>query len=166
MCIGDSATVSEDDRSKLLAEGVILRAMYYYLLTSVFGDVPFYTIDVNTEELLNQTARLPRMSAVETRNYLIEELMEVVPDLDQVRSSEIADNRMGAAVGWMLAAKMAMWNKQWDTALEALGELEKIYGTLDQYPLSDIPFRMKNTPESILEIQHSYNTGGLIYTSN
>ncbi len=160
------ATVSEDDRSKLLAEGVILRAMYYYLLTSVFGDVPFYTIDVNTEELLNQTARLPRMSAVETRNYLIEELMEVVPDLDQVRSSEIADNRMGAAVGWMLAAKMAMWNKQWDTALEALGELEKIYGTLDQYPLSDIPFRMKNTPESILEIQHSYTSGGLIYTSN
>ncbi len=160
------ATVSEDDRSKLLAEGVILRAMYYYLLTSVFGDVPFYTIDVNTEELLDQTARLPRMSAVETRNYLIEELMEVVPDLDQVRSSEIADNRMGAAVGWMLAAKMAMWNKQWDTALEALGELEKIYGTLDQYPLSDIPFRMKNTPESILEIQHSYTSGGLIYTSN
>lgn len=66
----------------------------------------------------------------------------------------------------MLAAKMAMWNKQWDTALEALGELEKIYGTLDQYPLSDIPFRMKNTPESILEIQHSYTSGGLIYTSN
>lgn len=34
------ATVSEEDRRKLLAEGVILRAMYYYLLTSVFGDVP------------------------------------------------------------------------------------------------------------------------------
>ena len=161
-----NATVSEDDRQKLLAEGMILRAMYYYLLTSVFGDVPFYTIDVNTEELLNQAARLPRMSAVETRNYLIEELMDNVPSLDQVRSSEVADNRMGAAVGWMLAAKMAMWNKQWDTALEALAELEKIYGTLDQYPLSDVPFRMKNTPESILEIQHSYTSGGLIYTSN
>lgn len=147
------ATVSEEDRRKLLAEGVILRAMYYYLLTSVFGDVPFYTIDVSTEELLNQTARLPRMPAAETRDYLIGELMTMVPDLDQVRSSEVADNRMGAAVGWMLAAKMAMWNKQWDTALEALAELEKIYGTLDQYPLSDIPFRMKNTPESILEIQ-------------
>lgn len=90
----------------------------------------------------------------------------MVPDLDQVRSSEVADNRMGAAVGWMLAAKMAMWNKEWDTALEALAELEKIYGTLDQYPLSDIPFRMKNTPESILEIQHTYTSGGLIYTSN
>ena len=68
-------------------------------------------IDVNTEELLNQMARLPRMSAVETRNYLIEELMEVVPDLDQVR---LRDRRQphGLRPSVMLAAKMAMWNKQ------------------------------------------------------
>ena len=164
--LSDIEEASEADRQPLLAEGMVLRSFYYWLLTCVFGDVPFYTKEVADNSVMMEIARLGRMPAKDTRDYLIDELKRYVPFMDQVRSSEIADNRMGAAVGWMLAAKMAMWNKQWDTALEALGELEKIYGTLDQYPLSDIPFRMKNTPESILEIQHSYTSGGLIYTSN
>ena len=108
----------------------------------------------------------PRMSAVDTRDYLIKELQECVPGMEQIRSSEVDDNRSGAAMGWMLIAKMAMWNKEWDTALAALENLEKIYGDLMQYPLEDIPFRYKNTPESIFEIQHTYTAGGLNYSSN
>lgn len=106
------------------------------------------------------------MSAVETREYLIKELSAIVPLMDQVRSSEVASNRTGAATGWMLIAKMAMWNKKWDTAIDAISKLEEIYGDLDQYPLEDVMFRNKNTPESIFEIQHSYVAGGLNYTSN
>lgn len=69
------------------------------------------------------------MSAVETREYLIKELSAIVPLMDQVRSSEVASNRTGAATGWMLIAKMAMWNKKWDTAIDAISKLEEIYGT-------------------------------------
>lgn len=86
--------------------------------------------------------------------------------MDQVRSSEVADNRMGAAMGWMMIAKLAQWNHRWDDALEALGELEKIYGDLQQYPLEDIMFRNKNTPESIFEVQRTYTPGGLSVTTN
>ena len=101
-----------------------------------------------------------RMSAKETRDYLIDELQRYVPSMDQVRSSEVADNRMGAAMGWMMIAKLAQWNHRWDDALEALGELEKIYGDLQQYPLEDIMFRNKNTPESIFEVQWTSQTSG------
>ena len=83
-----------------------------------------------------------------------------------MRSSEVADNRMGAAMGWMMIAKLAQWNHRWDDALEALGELEKIYGDLQQYPLEDIMFRNKNTPESIFEVQRTYTPGGLSVTTN
>lgn len=70
-------------------------------------------------------------------------------------------------MGHMLIAKLAMWNKDYDKALEAIAVLEQIYGDdLSVYPVSDIPFRMKNTPESIFEVQHTYTAGGLIYTSN
>ena len=169
--------LDDDEKNALLAEIVIMRAFYYYLLTSFWGDVPFYTEDVSDTETMNRIARLPRMSAVETRAALIKELNEYIHYLPQVRTSENEGNRAGAAVGLMLVAKMAMWNAAKDTdaesdtywydiALEALGALEDIYGDLAQYPLEDIKFRYKNTPESIFEVQHTYTPGGVIYTSN
>lgn len=169
--------LEDDEKNPLLAEIVIMRAFYYYLLTSFWGDVPFYRDDVSDTETMNRIARLPRMSAVETRASLIDELNEYIPYLPQVRTSENEGNRAGAAVGLMLVAKMAMWNAAKDTeaesetywydvALEALNSLEEIYGDLAQYPLEDIKFRYKNTPESIFEVQHTYTAGGVIYTSN
>lgn len=161
-----NSPLPEKDKIELLGEGKIMRAFYYYVLTSFFGDVPFYRTNVSTPEIQLEIARLPRMSAIETRKSLIDELLEIVPQMKQIRTSEVEGNRAGAAMGWMLIAKMAMWNKDWDTALKALDNLEPIYGALDQYPLSDIPFRFKNTPESIFEIQHTYTAGGVNYTSN
>lgn len=162
----ENSPLADDDKEQLLGEGKILRAFYYWLLTSFFGDVPYYTVDVADEQIQAQVGKLPRMSAVETRSELIEELQACVPKMPQIRTSEVEGNRCGAAMGWMLIAKMAMWNKDWDTALQALTSLESIYGDLAQYPLSDVPFRYKNTPESIFEIQHTYTPGGLNYTSN
>ncbi len=154
------------DKIELKGEAQIIRAFYYYLLTSFFGDVPYYTVDVATQEIQLEIARLPRMSAVETRNKLIAELQELCPLLPQKRTSDIEGNRAGAAMGWMLIAKMAAWNKDWDTVIDAVDHLEEIYGDLNQYPLEDIMFRNKNTPESIFEIQHTYTIGGVNYSSN
>lgn len=159
-------TLDEHDYFNLLGEGLIMRALYYYHLTCFFGDVPFYTHDINTVEKLKEVAEYPRMSAVQTRDSLIHELSRVVPQMDQIRSCEVADNRSGAAVGWMLIGKMALWNEEWDVAIDACKHLESIYGSLDQYPLEDLMYRRKNTPERILEIQHSYTAGGLTYVSN
>ena len=93
-----------------------------------------------------RVARLPRMSAVETREKIIAELLEILPMMEQARTSDVEGNRSGAAMGWMLVTKMAMWNKDYDTALSAIARLEEIYGSLDQYPIDDIMFRNKNTP--------------------
>lgn len=162
----ERSPLEDEVKNELLAEGKVMRALYYWLLTSTFGDVPFYTIDVATDEIRRQIARMGRMPAGETRNDLIDELQKCVTDMKQVRSSEVDDNRCGAAMGWMLIAKMAMWNHEWQTALNALGELEKIYGDLAQYPLEDILWRKKNMPERIFEIQHTYTQGGLTVVNN
>ena len=149
-----------------LCEAKILRAYYYYLLTSFFGDVPFYEDYVATPEDLKRVSALPRMSAVETRAALCEELLSFAPAMEQIPTSEEKGNRCGAAMAWMLIAKMQMWNGRWDEALSALEQLRDIYGSLGQYSLNDIPFRYKNTPESIFEIQHTYEKGGVSYSSN
>ncbi len=183
-----TAPIDDWEKLNFLQETATMRAFYYYLLTSHFGDVPFYTEEVATQADMDRIARYPRMSAVATRTYLIEELnsyLEQMKDADlagttdkkfYIRTSEIEGNRAGAPMALMLVAKMAMWNAAKDTehdpvywydiALVALKELEGIYGSLAQYPLNEIMFRYKNTPESIFEIQHTYTSGGLTYVSN
>ena len=158
--------VPDEVKKPLIAEGVIMRAFYYWFLTSTFGDVPFYTEHVADVEVLSRISKLGRMSAVDTRNYMIDELLAHLENLPQVRTSESKDNRCGAAMGWMLVGKLAMWNKKWEVARDAMLKLQDIYGDLSQYPLEDIPFRYKNTPESIFEIQHTYSASGLQYVTN
>ncbi len=162
----ENSPMGEKEKAPLLAEAKIARAFYYYLLTSFFGDVPFYRDFVSSEEDVKRISALPRMDASETRESLIEELEACVPDCSQVRTCDIEGNRMGGAMGWMLIAKMAMWNKEWTRALEAISHLDSIYGNITDYSLDDIPFRMKNTPESIFEIQHEYEAGGIDYTAS
>lgn len=160
------APLEDEVKNRLLAEGMVMRAYYYWFLTSTFGDVPFYTEDVADAEVLDEIAQLPRMPAVDTRNYLIDELLEYVPHLPQLRTNDVSGNRSGAAMGWMLIGKLAQWNKQWDVAKDAMDKLEQIYGNLNQYPLEDIMFSNKNSLESIFEAQFTYSETGLQVTTN
>lgn len=162
----ESAPINEDVKKKLLAEGVVLRAYYYWFLTSTFGDVPFYTEHVADDEVLDRISKLGRMPAKDTRDYLIKELQEYVPLMDQVRSDQIENNRVGAAMGWMILGKLAQWNKEWTIARDAMLKVEGIYGDLEQYSLEDIKLRNKNTSESIFEIQYTYSETGLKVTTN
>lgn len=175
--IESSTYISEPQRIELLCETKALRAMYYYVLTCMFGDVPFYLDDVTDFDAMDRIAVLPRMSAVETRATLIKDLQEIAPLAPQTRTSDNAGARVGAALCWHLIGKMALWNafkdvpankvKWLDTAIEALGHLEGIYGDLADYDYGyNAMFRNKNTPESIMEIQHAYMRGGVSYVSN
>lgn len=177
-----TSPISDQQKAPLIAEAKVMRAFWYYQLTCNFGDVPFYTDYVKDSDEMNRIARMGRMSAIQTRSYLIDELREILSvdggtaALPALRTSDIETGRGGWALGQMLIAKMAMWNAAKDdpsnaidwyaTALEALRSLETVYGDLKDYPLSDLYFRVKNTPEVIYEVQHVYNTAGLSYVSN
>lgn len=160
----ERSTLSDSEKMPYAVETRILMSYYYYVLTSFFGDVPFYEDYIENEEDMNRIARLGRMSAVETRKTLIDELLLYVPTLPQIRTSDQEYNTCGAAMGWMLIAKMAAWNKDWDNVIYACEHLEAIYGDLSQYPYMDVCFRNKNTPESIFEVNFEYEEGGIDYT--
>lgn len=159
--------LNDEQYHQLLCEAKTLRAFYYWTLTCFFGNVPFYFDDVTDNEVLNRIQVLPRMDANETRAKVIEDLQSIAPLDTQTRTSDNAGARLGSACAYMLIAKMAMWNHEWDTALDALKEIEKIYGDFSQYDYyENVLFRNKNTPESIMEVQHTYVQGGLVYISN
>lgn len=153
--------INENEAAPLYAEAAVLRSFYWYILTSTFGDVPFYTERV-TEENRTKIVKLPRMSATEIRNFCIEELRKELSAMPARRTYDSGtDYRVGRALGLMLGGKLCLWNKDWDGALEFFGQLETIYGDLSQYPLSDVPFSVKYSRESIWEVPNIYEANGL-----
>lgn len=162
----EKSDLSEKVKAPLLAEANIMMALYYYHLTCIFNGVPYYTEFIDSPEALKRIAVLPRTDADEIRDNLIELLQEWTPKCSQVRSCDVENNRAGAALGWMLIAKMSMWNHRWDDAVDAIGHLEAMYGDLSSYSLDDLLWRRKNTPERIYEIQHKREIGGISYVGN
>ena len=153
--------INENEAAPLYAEAAVLRSFYWYILTSTFGDVPFYTERV-TEENRTRIVKLPRMSATEISNFCIEELRKNLSAMPARRTYDSGtDYRVGRALGLMLGGRLCLWNKDWDGALEFFGQLETIYGDLSQYPLSDVPFSVKYSRESIWEVPNIYEANGL-----
>lgn len=172
-CISGSA-LPEEVKMPLAAEARVMRAMYYYLLTCMFGDVPFYTSMVDSNERLEEIRRLPRTPANEIRQALYDDLAQnALPWFTEenglkCRASEVADNRSGYAMALMLMAKFAMWNEDWNGALGPLQTLEELYGefTEGNYPLKETQWRYKNPAETIFEIQHDWSLTGTKYSGN
>lgn len=164
--------LTEEQKIQLLCEAKALRGWYYLYLTNMFGDVPFYFDPIRTMEDQDRIGALGRMPAKATRDSIIVDLQKIAPHATQTRTSDNKGARAGAALAYMIIAKCAMWNAAedpayWDMALDAIASLESIYGDFSQYDYKEnVLFRNKNTPESILEVQHAYRQGGISYTSN
>lgn len=188
-CI-ERAPIADSVKGYLAAEGRVLRAMYYYLLTSMFDGVPYYTCMVDNYHVQDSIRVLPRTPADTIRARLYDDLRDnAIPYFTEesglkVRGGDAKDNRSGYAHGLMLMAKMAMWNacsqdkdapkdaaysREWfEKALVPLNALEELYGdfTEARYPLKETQWRYKNTAESIFEIQHAYSREGIRYHGN
>lgn len=162
-CIG-SSKLEEQKRLELVSEARILRALYYYNLTCMFGGVPFYTCMVKDKAVMDSISVLPRTESSLIRRELYKDLKEnVLP-----YSTQIDKEHAGYALALMLMAKMALWNEAWDDALYALNLLEELYGEFseERYPLEQCRWRYKNTAESIFEIQHYWSFNGVQFPGN
>ncbi len=172
-CISTSA-LPEEVKMPLAAEARVMRAMYYYLLTCMFGDVPFYTYMVDSDARLEEIRRLPRTPANEIRQALYDDLEKnALPWFTEenklkCRASEVKENRSGYAMALMLMAKFALWNEDWSGALTPLQAIEALYGDFTEanYPLKEVQWRYKNPAETIFEIQHAWSKTGTKYNSN
>ena len=137
--------LTEEEQAPLLAECVILRAFYYYILTINFGDVPYYFDEV-TDANNDIISQLPRMSATDLRNILVEELWYWIADKTQVTADgrqcrqaleyiktydPINNYRIGSMIGCVIGGKLAMWNRDWDKAIAFFRYVEDVYGYVD-----------------------------------
>lgn len=172
-CIAESP-LKENLKRPMVAEARAMRALYYYVLTCFFGDVPFYTDAVSDIETMDAIRALPRKPAFEIRAALYEDLKEnALPYFTEengwkCRANEMENEHSGYALTLMLMGKFAMWNQEWEDALYALNLLEETYGEFNEgnFPLEKVLWQYSNTDESIFEIRHSWSSTGVQFTGN
>lgn len=172
-CIAGSV-IPEAQKAPMVAEARVLRALYYYILTSFLGDVPFYTCAVKDIDTMEAIRRLPRTSAAQIRDALYQDLRDnALPYFTEsnglkCRTNQVASGHAGYALALMLMAKFAMWNQEWEDALFALSLLEETYGDLTEsnFPLEKTQWRYANTDEGIFEIQHAWSVDGVKFYGN
>ena len=168
-----ASDLDEDVKMRIQAEARVLRAMFYYYLTNTFNGVPYYDYMVADLPTMEKIRKLPRTDASVIRQTLYDDLKDnAIPYFTEEnglkkRTSEVKGNRAGYAMGLMMMAKFAMWNKDWDAALLPLEALEELYGELTEanYPLDETVWWKKNTNESIFEIQHEWKSDGIQFSN-
>ena len=177
----ERAPLTDAEKAPLLAEAVILRAFYYYILTINFGDVPYYFEEI-TDANNDRIAQMGRKPAKELRAELMDQLEYWLLEkqaLPFVKTYDPSNHyRIGSMVGLTIAGKLAMWNKRFDKAIEFFAPIEQVYGTVDSdgnyaprdalmgYDLKDVQFRNRYTPESILELPGYAKDYGLRVTQS
>lgn len=142
--------MNEALKNRILGEAHFLRAYYYFALTQVFGDVPLLTKITPPDEL-----KIPRTP----QSVIFDQILD---DCDQAASWLLVDNTSsntgratkGAAYG--LAAKTAIYEKNWTEALDYIGKLKALnyYALVDDY-LENFTDGTQNNSESVWEIQHA-----------
>lgn len=149
-----ASEIDEKVKNELLGESKFLRAMYYYILTNTFGDVPLWTAELNMDEV----AQLPRSPIAEVRGQMILDLQEAIASLPtNYDSSNTGRVTKGAAL--TLLAKIYLFDKNWQQAYDtALQVKDGEYILLPSYAeLFEPSNKNKNNQESIFEIQYARN---------
>lgn len=156
----ERSPLTDDEKATLLSECVILRAFYYYILTINFGDVPYYFEEI-TDANNDRIATLPRMSAYELREKLIEQLWywigpkqkdekcrQALPYIKTYDPSN--EYRIGAMVGLTIGGKLAMWNNRFDKALDFFQPIYDVYASKEAFVTDPITGSVTNTPSDAL----------------
>ena len=144
-------------RDRLIAEAKFLRAYFYFKMVRWWGGLPLVT-----EPLDRGDVKIPRSSADEVYQVIIQDLLDAIeklPSKSQYASSDLGRATKGAAQG--LLAKVYLTRKEYDKAAEmALAVINS-----GQYSLAPNYARMflkegENGPESVFEVQATSNLSG------
>jgi hypothetical protein len=150
------ASMNESTRKRCLGEAYFLRAYYYYMLVRLFGDVPFYTKPITSE----QSYTITRTDKSIVFDGIIADLIASASFLPLEKYSGENAGRVneGSARG-MLASVYLTLNQKEKAAEQALAVINS--GIYDLNPKYGDNFNLKNENgiESLFEVQYR-NVGG------
>jgi len=134
--------IPEEARNEIIGEALFLRALAYYHLTNLWGDVPYFRENISIDEI----GALGRTDADLIRNEILEDLqqaqdlmLDVVPANDNGRASKW--------VAAMVMAKIYLTQERWEEARDKSLEIinNSPHELLDDYGDVFDPFNEYNS---------------------
>ncbi len=136
-------------KNKYIAEARFLRAHYYFLLVTRFGDVPLFN------KLPEGAEGLPRSPKSEIWNLITEDLRFASLNLLDKSSEDPGRATKGAALSYL--GKVLLYQEKY---AEALVELNKVSGyTLEDDYYNNFKEETEHGPESIFEVEYNIAVG-------
>ena len=149
--------MTESVRRRSMGEGRFLRALYYYHLVRVFGDVPLYTNVINVE----QAANITRSNKALVYDQIIKDLKTADTLLPAKNTGDDKGRATAGAAKSLLAAVYLTLDDKVNAALWAKDVIDNraVYG-YDLWSDYGDNFKLdnENGKESVFEVQ--YRSGG------
>ena len=142
---------------EMVGEAKVIRALMYFELTQLWGDVPLYN-----EENVFEEANLPRTSEAEVRAQIISDLeFAAAHCADVTPGTKVGQASKGAA--YALLGKVYLWNKQYTEAINAFNQvINKGYDLNPSYVnlfrpsgAGLVPDGADNSKEMVFAVEHS-----------
>lgn len=137
----DNESISQAVKNRSLGEAYFLRALAYHNMTSIWGDVPFYTDELTLAEV----GELGRTDKTQIRQAMIADL-KMAEDL---LPSSYTGSDIGRASKWaakFLRTRLHLWLKQWPEALEACQDI-----------INNSPHRLLPTYGEVFDVNNQFN---------
>lgn len=109
--------VSEKTRERYAAEAYFFRAYDYWMLTSLFGDVPYITKELNVYSPDVYRGRDPREAVIDSITSDLERTYRNLPEFIAPASAEFGRISQGAAL--TLLSRIYLYNEKWSQAADA-----------------------------------------------
>jgi starch-binding outer membrane protein, SusD/RagB family len=141
--------LTEDEKTRFIAEGKFLRAFFHFLALQVWGTPPL-VLEVKTD--LKNLA-VPNATKDELYASILEDLEAAHTGLP----ASWDDANLGRATSWTARAfegKVNVWKEDWDAAIAAFEDVKQNgpYSLMPDYE-DAFDFQKENNAESIFEIQ-------------
>lgn len=160
--IPDNKQMTKDGINQVTGEVLFLRSLAYFHLTNLWGDVPFYTDNLQLSEI----QILERTDKTQIRNQIVTDLLKAK---DLLPESYNAGN-LGRATKWAAAtllAKTYLWMQNWQGARDAAVDIidNSPHQLLDNYADIFAPDNEANA-EVIFPIVWAKDLRGQAFTDN
>ncbi|MDD2285594.1 MAG: RagB/SusD family nutrient uptake outer membrane protein [Paludibacter sp.] len=168
-------TVSENIRERYAAEAYFFRAYDYWLLTSLFGDVPYITKELNVYSEDVYRGRDTRQTIVDSIAADLERSYQNLPAFISPASAQFGRISQGAAL--TLLSRIYLYNERWDKAASAakraMGLGYELYSTgnpendyRNLFNFTGRASRVSTNKETILAYVYNFDLGEEARTSH
>jgi hypothetical protein len=128
----EAQDIADSKKARMIAEIRFIRAYLFFRLTNFYGDVPFFTADITTDEA-NTISRTPRADVIDFIHKELSDIIPLLPSRDELPAAE--NGRITKAAAAMFDARVYLYDSQWSNVESICNSIMSgTYGSYSLFP--------------------------------